>query len=108
MELGAITDELVAKFEAFEPFGPGNPALNLLLPDLVVEQLKTVGSTNKHLKIYASSAGKVGEFIGFNHAYRKDNLRPGDRVDIVAEPSYNHWNGTRKIQLKVKDILKKS
>ncbi|MCL5435508.1 MAG: single-stranded-DNA-specific exonuclease RecJ, partial [Patescibacteria group bacterium] len=101
-----VTDELVQKLNAFEPFGPGNPSVNFLLSDLVVEQLKTVGATSKHLKVHTSSAGKISEFIGFNHAYRLSSLRPGDRVDIVAEPSHNHWNGTRKIQLKIKDLKK--
>lgn len=108
LEPQQVTHEFVEKLGAFEPFGPGNWPVNFLFSGLVVEQLKTVGSTGKHLKLHASSAGKILEFIGFNHAYRVESLRPGDRVDIVAEPSHNHWNGLRRIQLKIKDILNKS
>ncbi|MDP2932693.1 MAG: single-stranded-DNA-specific exonuclease RecJ [bacterium] len=99
-----ITDDLVEKLKMFEPFGLGNPSVKFMLSGLTLEQLKVVGSNGKHLKLHAAQNGKIYEFIGFGHAKRFSTLNLGENLDFVVEPSFNIWNGRKKIQLKVKDL----
>ncbi|MEK9180608.1 MAG: single-stranded-DNA-specific exonuclease RecJ [Patescibacteria group bacterium] len=103
-----INDNLIEQLKKFEPFGPGNPEIKILLKNLNLESLRPVGSTSKHLKLQATSGGRVFKLIGFNQGYRLNSITPGDVLDAVVVPSENVWNGRREIQLKIVDLKKQN
>ncbi|MBI4053757.1 MAG: single-stranded-DNA-specific exonuclease RecJ [Candidatus Doudnabacteria bacterium] len=103
-----ITDALLEELKNFEPFGPDNPPVTVLLQDLTLEQTRLVGATGKHLKLQATKNDRVYEFIGFGKAQEGLRLAPGENLEVVVEPSHNHWNGLRRVQLKIRDLRKTS
>ena len=86
--------------EMFEPFGIANPLPLFLSRKMLVEDVRSVGRENNHLKIQIDSLSA----IAFNMGQLRSQIRPGYLLDLVytlAEDKY-HDDGT--IQLKVKDL----
>jgi hypothetical protein len=48
----------------------------------------------------------VIEAIAFGFGEQSKSINTGDIVDLVYTVDENKWNGIRKLQLKVKDIVK--
>ena len=78
---------------------------DFLLKDLEVVGLEAVGQNGKHLRIIVSQEdGEERKCIGFSFGDYYDRLKIGENIDLVCEPSFNEWNGTREIQLKIIDL----
>lgn len=95
----------------FEPYGEGNKKPLFLLRGLLISSIRKVGGKEDHLKIKFKtnlSGGTVKFFdgIGFGMSAHNEHLNEGDRVDAVFELDANEWNGTRELQLKLKDLRK--
>jgi single-stranded-DNA-specific exonuclease len=108
MELKAqdIDMEMAEVIAKLEPFGSGNPEPVFLMKNLVIHELKTVGSEGKHLKLFLRSndgSPKIFEAIGFRLA-KIHPLKNGDLIDVIFTVSLDSWNGNRKIQLKMIDL----
>ncbi|MBU1102791.1 single-stranded-DNA-specific exonuclease RecJ [Patescibacteria group bacterium] len=125
LEPAEVNWELFDELEHLEPFGRGNDPPVFLLKNLEIANLRVVGNGSKHLKLELKSdklANKVFHAIGFNLAARlsspaaqtiggqakngNDNLKTGDKIDIIFELIADEWNGTRNLQLKIIDIKK--
>lgn len=104
LELDSINDELVTVLEKFAPFGPIN-----MRPIFVTYNAEVVGTPyivgSNHLRFKVRRGEKVFDCIGFGLGdfLRKLHTRP-TYVDIVYVLEFNNWNGTNKIQLRLKDI----
>lgn len=95
----------------FEPYGEGNKKPIFIMKDMIIASFKAVGKKEDHLKMklkstLESGAIKFFDCIGFGLSDRMINDKAGDKVDIVFELEANEWNGTRELQLKLKDIRK--
>lgn len=104
---------LAENLKKFEPFGMGNPKPTFLTKSVRISNIRTVGSTGKHLKIQLrdmdDATGRPLQHwpcIGFGLGEWEKELRPGDLVDIVYNLEENHWNGQTTLQLKLKDLRK--
>jgi single-stranded-DNA-specific exonuclease len=66
---------------------------------------KLVGHEQNHLKlaVVQQHSGALGA-IGFGLGDKLDLISGGRRFDAVFNLEENEWNGTKSIQLKVKDI----
>jgi single-stranded-DNA-specific exonuclease len=99
----SINWDLLKKLKQFEPFGIGNPRPIFLTEGLQVSTVKTVGSDDKHLKLWLKSSNNLSG-IGFNLGHRADKIFAGDVIDIVYSLEENAWNGNRSLQLRIKDL----
>ena len=95
----------------FEPYGESNKKPVFIMKDMNIASFKAVGKKEDHLKMklkstLATGAIKFFDCIGFGLSDRMINDKIGDKVDIVFELEANEWNGTRELQLKLKDIRK--
>lgn len=97
-----INQQSLAAISQFEPYGMGNPQPVFLTENMTVEDIRTVGDGNKHLKL------QIGGFnaIGFNLGKLRADLRPGDSVDLVYTLEKDTYSGRNQIQLKIKDLVK--
>ncbi len=104
--LSEITPKLHRIIRQFAPFGPGN-----MPPVFMAENLqdtgygKPVGEEGKHLRFTATQHGEgkiVG--IGFNLGEKYDLIKDKKPFKAVFTIDENEWNGTKSLQLKVKDI----
>jgi len=101
-----IDFELAEIISQFEPFGERNEEPVFLARDMIIQEIKTVGSTGKHIKLFLRPAGdspKIFEAIGFGLNGKFNYLKEGDRVDAVFNLQLDNWNGNKKIQLKLID-----
>ncbi len=83
----------------FEPYGVANPEPVFITRKMVIEDLRTVGPQNNHLKLQVNGINA----IAFNKGELKPQLRPGDVVDVVYTICKDMYSGG--LQLKIKDLL---
>jgi single-stranded-DNA-specific exonuclease len=98
---------LVEDLEKLQPFGQGNTEPLFVIRDLIVREKRTIGTGNKHIKLFVSAANgspKIFEAISFNGYEKYLNVSEGNRVDLVCNIQKDEWNGNRKIQLTIVDI----
>lgn len=95
-----INPNTLKLIKTFEPYGVGNPQPVFLTKKMLVEDIRGVGMTNRHLKLQLS--GKNA--IGFNMGEKRYNLRPGNFADVVYSIDEDNFNGAGKVQMKIKDI----
>lgn len=113
--LNEVTQELWQKLRDFEPFGFGNPEPVFATRGVKVLEARLVGADGKHLKLRLSSPNQpnlpnltnVFDAIAFNFGGLYGKLKPGASIDIAYTISMDTWNGNRRLQLKIKDIIVK-
>lgn len=103
-----ITRTLIKDLEKFEPFGFGNSKPLFATYGLKISDIKTVG-LGKHLKFKVVdpklSRGIDGvDAIAFGMGDWVNILKNGQLVDVAYYLELNKFNGSEKLQLKVKDI----
>jgi single-stranded-DNA-specific exonuclease len=105
ISLQSATEELWEKIRGFEPFGFGNVEPVFGTFGVQVVDMRLVGMEGKHLKLRVKDdVSDAIDAIAFSKGSMYGQLKQGTGVDIVYSIDMNTWNGTRKIQLKVKDI----
>lgn len=97
---------LYDELEQFEPFGEANSKPILYLKNAIINYPKMVGYNAKHFKCTVSgeNSNNYLNAIGFNFAENAQNIKHGDKVDILFELDKNQWNGKRELSLKLVDI----
>lgn len=108
LDLEDLNWELYDMMVKFEPFGAANPKPLFLIKDLKVENIRTVGQDNNHLKLFLKQDGMVKGFdsIGFKMGEKIEEIKFGDKVDVVCTINLNEFNGSRKLELQLVDIKK--
>jgi single-stranded-DNA-specific exonuclease len=104
-----INYDIYSEIQKLAPFGMGNTEPTFVTKSLTVSDLRVIGKDSKHLKLkftIDNSELKInGIWFGVGD---KNNLKIGDKVDVVYTMTENNWNGYKNIELKVKDIAKNS
>lgn len=88
------------EIKKFEPCGVANPQPVFLTKNMLVEDVRSVGIDNKHLKLELEAGFSA---IGFNMREKLAEIRPGYLVDLVYTIAEDRYNGG-SLQLKLKDL----
>jgi single-stranded-DNA-specific exonuclease len=111
VECGSISEvtlEAISKLDVLAPFGHSNPAPKFVFSGLKVNELRTMGRDQQHLKLTLSDGTSRGsgslEALLFHRGSLSGWISPTANVDVLGELSINEWNGTRRAQLVVQDI----
>lgn len=96
--------ELAEKLEDFEPTGIGNPSAVFCTKKVNVVNAKALGKEGKHLKLVLSDDKNTVEAIAFGYGPDLGSLI-NQTVDIAYNLEINVWNGSRSLQLKIRDII---
>lgn len=99
-----LTFESLNIIRLLEPFGMGNSAPVFACHDLAVHEVLTMGKEKNHLKIRLRANGTIIDAVGFKLGHLHAQLKNVQRVSLACELDDNEWNGTTKIQLKIKDV----
>mgnify|MGYP001578309233 FL=1 len=99
--LSAVTLDLYNAIQQLLPFGQGNYEPVFATKQVKVTEARLVGATGKHVKLRVGGVDAIA--FGMGDLYGKLNEKP--LVDIAYGIDLNVWNGTKKLQLVVKDIL---
>ncbi|BFN36199.1 single-stranded-DNA-specific exonuclease RecJ [Fidelibacter multiformis] len=103
VEIEQINMELLTFLDRLRPFGPGNMRPKFYLKNVQPQQARIVGGN--HLKFRVRKNHRSLDCIAWNFGEELPLVSaPGKTVDLVFVPSINDWNGTRSIQLIVKDL----
>ncbi|RJQ27792.1 single-stranded-DNA-specific exonuclease RecJ [Candidatus Parcubacteria bacterium] len=108
LDLEHINFDLFDAIQKLAPFGIGNPEPVFVARKVKIEDLRLVGA-GKHVKLKVKSQKskvKSEEFdsIAFGMGEKAEELNIGGTIDIVYTISLDTWNGTKKLQLKIRDI----
>lgn len=104
LDSSLISAYLWETVQKLAPFGVGNPEPLFLTRHLLIEDVRTVGSVNQHLKLQVKGDKAGFSVIGFDLGEKVSILRPGMKVDLVYHLFQDRWNGNGKIGLKIKDL----
>lgn len=102
-----ITLDFIEGLKKMEPFGQGNEKPIFLMNNLTIKDLKWLGNGEKHLKLFlhpTDGGPKIFEAIGFNLSQRFNELKIGDRINLLFNLEQDEWQGNKKIQMKIIDI----
>lgn len=105
LEIGfnELNEGLVTEMTLLEPCGHGNDHPVFMTRGVQVDEYRTVGKDDKHLKLSVSKAGQPAmDAIGFNLGEWAYDL-PGC-IDIAYNLEINEWNGRRTLQANLQDI----
>lgn len=100
---------LAEELENMKPFGEGNPEPVFVMKKLLVEDVKMLGSGEKHLKFSLRSrieGNRVFSAIAFYLAREFSHIKKGDFVDVAFSLQKDEWNGNRRIQFIICDLKK--
>lgn len=101
---GNICLGLIKELESLQPFGQGNPAPVFASEDLILKDIRQVGSEGAHLKLKLSDGKAQIETIGFRMGDLASKLELNKSYDIAYNLESNLWNGFESAQLRLKDI----
>lgn len=99
LESGDLTQTLVEKLQQFEPFGFQNPKPIFATYNMSVSNIRTVGQ-GKHLKFKALGI----DAIAFGMGELETKVQNGQQIDLAYNLELDTYNGSEKLQLKVKDM----
>ncbi|WP_270315769.1 single-stranded-DNA-specific exonuclease RecJ [Lactococcus petauri] len=97
-----ISLETIRSLEKLSPYGMDNPKPHFLLTDYQVEQARSMGKDNSHLKLKLVQNGQALDAVYFGHGAESLEFEQSD-TELVGTLSSNTWNGTTTVQLMVAD-----
>ncbi len=99
-------NQLWTHLRQFEPFGVDNREPIFLSKDLKIVNMKVVGNGSSHLKMELTGSNEKDIFqaIGFSLGSRIDELKIGQKIDVVFKILVDEWNGVKRLNLKLVDF----
>lgn len=110
LSLSGVNEEFSDNLSLLEPFGTGNPEPLVLLRNVMISWPQVVGSghvkctlnTSSGIKLQAIAFRATDEAIGC--AILQNN---GEIYDAVGYVKCDEWNGRRRIQFIINDLMRK-
>ena len=85
-----------------EPFGIANPTPLFFMRDVTVVTERAIGN-GSHLKFRLDKDGVLLDAVMFHASYEAFGYNPGERIDILFNADINEYNGSRTVQLLLRD-----
>lgn len=101
------TMDFFDELQILAPFGKGNPVPCLELQGVSIENPKTFGKNQAHMKglIVQKEEEKINKlpFIYFSYRGSQRDLLSSAKVNVIGELDCNEWQGKQTLQLRLKD-----
>ncbi len=109
IETEDINWEFFEQASKLAPYGEENPEPVFLLRNMRLNEIRTVGNGEKHLKLKLQAAiskknPQIFQAIGFNFGQWSNNLKAGSLIDIAFTLTANRWNGNCNLEFKIVDL----
>jgi single-stranded-DNA-specific exonuclease len=99
VQLAELMGPTFQALRKMEPFGMGNPAPLFLTRGAEVRDARTMGAARNHFRLTLVAGGATWDAVGF-----RQNWIDGTRyVDIVYTLDIDHWNGSPRLRLTLRD-----
>ncbi len=99
-----LSYDLLESLNQFNPSGLGNPSPLFVTKGGEVKEIKVVGKGANHLKLTLKQGEYFFDAIAFGMGEIYSELKVSTKIDIVYALEDNTWNGSKSLQLKIKDI----
>jgi single-stranded-DNA-specific exonuclease len=106
LPMDLVDVELIESINKLAPFGQGNSVPVFAFKDIRVEDIKTMGSENQHLKLTLTDAGsnKKLTVLAWRKAQMAESLEIGALVNAAVVLEINEWRGKKTPQAVLKDL----
>jgi len=102
-----LTLELTQELSRLEPFGLGNPSVELLVTGARI-QGDRITRDGQHLQCLVEAGGARAKAIGFGQAFMQEKLKTAPDWDIAFHLERNEFNGSVAPQLQLREIFHRS
>ena len=103
LDIEALTIETVKNFERLAPFGMDHQKPVFYIRDFQVENARTMGAGNAHLKLKISKGSANFEVVAFGKGSLATEFAQVKDLELAATLSVNQWNGQTALQLMMVD-----
>lgn len=103
LSLPDLTLETLKNFEKLAPFGMDNKKPVFYLKDFKIENARTMGAGNTHLKLKISQADAVFDVVAFGLGDLATEFSQTKNLELAVTLSVNKWNGQTSLQLMLVD-----
>ena len=103
LDLEALTIETVKNFERLAPFGMDHQKPVFYIRDFQVENARTMGAGNAHLKLKISKGSANFEVVAFGKGSLATEFAQVKDLELAVTLSVNQWNGQTALQLMMVD-----
>ena len=100
-----LNKQLLKDIYTLRPFGQSNKLPVFLYRGLKVNAIRTL-KEDKHLKFTLQDNKVLLEALAFSQGDRRDDIKIGDKIDVVCNVEINTYNVPKTIQLIVQDFKK--
>ncbi len=105
LSLDEIDIATLEGLETLRPFGMGFSKPVYMLEDLFIKSVRKIGAAKNHMKLELTDDKQTLDTIGFGFGNTADEITQGLKVSVTGDLQVNEWNGNKKPQLLLKDIL---
>ncbi|MEN8252106.1 MAG: single-stranded-DNA-specific exonuclease RecJ [Patescibacteria group bacterium] len=108
IKLKDVSHELVNQLKKLEPCGEGNAEPIFAFENLIIKDIREIGSEGKHLKMkLTDKQGSTSyDSVAFGWGYLAGELSVGDMISVATHIQENEWMGKVSIQFNLLDIQK--
>ena len=106
VKINDLNINVIKELSLLEPYGEGNRMPLFMLKNLKIYSIRAL-SEGKHIKLTLQDGNYLINAIGFNLGHFAEELKIGDKVDVVGSLEINEYNGNQDMQINLKDIRPK-
>ena len=104
--LGEANQSLYDELLLLRPYGAMNPQPLFGLSDLTVARVDRMGADKRHYRLQLSdNQGVTTEAVGFGLVERLPDLAVGQRVRACLQLNTNEWQGRRRLQVNLVELI---
>ena len=105
LTIGEIDVTVLEGLELLRPFGMSFEKPVFLIENLTSSSIRKIGAAKNHLKMELSDGTDTLDVIGFGDGELADAISPGAILSITGDLQVNEWNGRKKPQMLLEDLL---
>ena len=99
LDLESLSLDAVKSFEKLAPFGMDNQKPVFYIRDFQVENARSMGAGDSHLKLKISKGTANFEVVAFGQGAKATEFAQTKQLELAVTLSVNQWNGQTTLQL---------
>ena len=103
LDLENLSLDTVKSFERLAPFGMDNQKPVFYIRDFQVENARSMGAADSHLKLKISKGNANFEVVAFGQGSKATEFAQTKQLELAVTLSVNQWNGQTTLQLMMVD-----
>lgn len=105
LKLAEVSIDVLESIDKLRPFGMEFEKPVYLIEDVAIQSVRKIGAARNHLKMDLQDGAYTLDTIGFGFGEMADQMTPSVKLSVVGDLQVNEWNGNKKPQLLVRDVL---